>query len=100
MNGSIPPALLILPLLAPVGFGSDTLPFPLVPTGERDSYGAIELQPAPLEILALRAGEDTTCPQRHRESSSLRPRLAEQLEILFCEGKIGMREYGRRLAAL
>ncbi len=60
MNGSIPPALLILPLLAPVGFGSDTLPFPLVPTGERDSYGAIELQPAPLEILALRDHQRVT----------------------------------------
>ncbi len=61
---------------------------------------SLDIALSALEILALRAGEDTTCPQRHRESSSLRPRLAEQLEILFCEGKIGMREYGRRLAAL
>lgn len=61
---------------------------------------SLDISLSALEILALRAGEAPSRSRACRQSTSLRPRLEDQLDILFCQGKIGMREYCRRHGTL
>ncbi len=59
---------------------------------------SLDITLSALEILALRAGEDLE--QARGTSSSVRARMEEELDLLFCQNKIGMREYSRRMGEL
>ena len=61
---------------------------------------SLDMTLSALEILALRAGEDLVEARGRGPQSSVRARMEEELDILFCENKISMREYSRRLGEL
>ncbi len=61
---------------------------------------SLDITLSALEILALRAGEDLEQARGRGTSSSVRARMEEELDLLFCQNKIGMREYSRRMGEL